>query len=131
MESYRVFAHIDDSGIIVDINSSAFLSDITGWVQIDEGTGDRCHHAQNNYFPKPKYDDRGIPRYAYVKDGDPKWRERTAEEMDADYVPPEPVKTVDELVAENELLRAQVQALSDRGEFIEDCIAEMAMQVYQ
>lgn len=35
------------------------------------------------------------------------------------------------LVEENELLRAQVKALSDRGEFIEDCIAEMAMQVYQ
>lgn len=131
MESYRVFANIDDSGVIVDINSSAFLSDITGWVQIDEGAGDRYHHAQGNYFPKPKYDERGIPRYAYVPDGDPKWRERTPEEMDADYVPPEPVKTVDELAAENELLRAQVQALSDRGEFIEDCIAEMAMQVYQ
>lgn len=131
MESYRVFANIDDSGVIVDINSSAFLSDITGWVQIDEGMGDRYHHAQGNYFPKPKYDERGIPRYAYVPDGDPKWRERTPEEMDADYVPPQPVKTVDELAAENELLRAQVQALSDRGEFIEDCIAEMAMQVYQ
>ena len=35
------------------------------------------------------------------------------------------------LAAENELLRAQVKALSDRGEFIEDCMAEMAMQVYQ
>lgn len=131
MESYRVFANIDDSGVIVDINSSAFLSDITGWVQIDEGTGDRYHHAQNNYFPKPKYDERGIPRYAYVKDGSPKWRERTKEEMDADYVPPQPVKTVDELAAENDLLRAQVQSLANRGEFIEDCIAEMAMQVYQ
>ena len=102
-----------------------------GWLQIDEGTGDRYHHAQGNYFPKPKYDERGIPRYAYVLDGSPKWRERTAEEMDADYVPPQPVKTVDELAAENDLLRAQVQSLADRGEFIEDCIAEMAMQVYQ
>lgn len=131
MESYRVFANIDDSGVILDINSSAFLSDTTDWVEIDEGAGDRYHHAQGNYFPAPLYDDRGIPRYAYVPDGDPKWRERTKEEMDADYVPPQPVKTVDELAAENELLRAQVQALSDRGEFIEDCIAEMAMQVYQ
>ena len=131
MESYRVFANIDDSGVILDINSSAFLSDTTDWVEIDEGAGDRYHHAQGNYFPAPLYDDRGIPRYAYVPDGDPKWRERTKQEMDADYVPPQPVKTVDELAAENELLRAQVQALSDRGEFIEDCIAEMAMQVYQ
>lgn len=131
MESYRVFANIDDSGVIVDINSSAFLPDTTDWIQIDEGVGDRYHHAQGNYFKKPIYDERGIPRYAYVPDSEPAWRERTQEEMDADYVPPQPVKTVDELAAENDLLRAQVQSLADRGEFIEDCIAEMAMQVYQ
>jgi hypothetical protein len=29
-----------------------------------------------------------------------------------------------------ELLSAQIEALSDRNEFIEDCIAEMAEQVY-
>lgn len=131
IESYRVFARVDGSGRIIDINSSAFIDDDSDWVQVCEGAGDRYHHAQGNYFPKPKYDERGIPRYAYVKDGSPKWRERTKEEMDADYVPPQPVKTVDELAAENDLLRAQVQSLADRGEFIEDCIAEMAMQVYQ
>lgn len=131
MDQYKVYIKKDAAGRVMDINSDAFLYDTTGWVQIDEGTGDRYHHAQGNYFPGPLYDDRGIPRYAYVPDGAPKWRERTTEEMEADYVPPQPVKTVDELAAENELLRAQVQALSDRGEFIEDCIAEMAMQVYQ
>ena len=129
---YKIFIRVDDSDRIIDVNSSAFLSDTTGWVQIDEGTGDRYHHAQNNYLPKLQRDERGIPRYAYMPDGDPKWRERTAEEMDADYVPPpEPPKSNEELQAENELLRAQVKALSDREEFIEDCIAEMAMQVYQ
>lgn len=34
------------------------------------------------------------------------------------------------LEEENALLKAQIQAQVDRGEFIEDCIAEMAMQVY-
>ena len=43
--------------------------------------------------------------------------------------PPNPPDPVD-LVAENQLLRAQVQALADRGEFVEDCIAEMATKVY-
>lgn len=86
--SFKVFIVVTDTSNIIDVNSDAFLSDTTGWVQIDEGTGDRYHHAQNNYFPKPKYDERGIPRYAYVPDGSPKWRERTPEEMDADYVPP-------------------------------------------
>lgn len=131
MENYFVFIKCDNKNRIIDVNSNAFLPDTTDWIQIDAGTGDRYHHAQGNYFPKPKYDERGIPRYAYVQDGSPKWRERTQDEMDADYVPPQPVKTVDALAAENDLLRAQVQSLADRGKFIEDCIAEMAMQVYQ
>lgn len=93
-----VYIKKDEKNRIVSINSDDFLSDITGWVQIDEGTGDRYHHAQGNYFPGPLYDDRGIPRYAYVPDGDPKWRERTPEEMDADYVPPVVKQSADELL---------------------------------
>lgn len=34
------------------------------------------------------------------------------------------------LYSENNLLRNQISALSQRGEFIEDCIAEMAGMVY-
>lgn len=129
---YCVFIKCDENLRIIEVNSDAFISGSSGWIQIDEGTGDRYHHAQNNYFPFPIYEDRGIPRYSYVPDGKPAWRERTKEEMDADYVPPPaPPKSNAELQAENELLRAQVQSLADRGEFIEDCIAEMAMQVYQ
>lgn len=33
-----------------------------------------------------------------MKDGDPKWRERTAEEMDADYVPPVYKPSAEELL---------------------------------
>ena len=102
MEPYKVFVLTDERDRILDINSDAFLTDTAGWVQIDEGTGDRCHHAQNNYFPKPKYDERGIPRYAYVPDGDPKWRERTQEEMDADYVEPVVELTLNQRIADLE-----------------------------
>lgn len=38
---------------------------------------------------------------------------------------------VDELKQENLLLKAQNNALSERAEFIEDVVAEIAMQVYQ
>lgn len=129
--SYDVLIKYDSFNRIIDCNSSAFVSG-DEWTKIDDGVGRKYMHAQNYYLPAPMYDNRGIPRYAYVPDGSPKWRERTKEEMDADYVPPpDPPKSNAELQAENELLRAQVKALSDRGEFIEDCIAEMAMQVYQ
>lgn len=113
MDMYRVYAKINESGSIVDTNSSAFLADATGWVQIDEGIGDRYHHAQNNYFPKPKYDDRGIPRYAYVQDGSPKWRERTKEEMDADYVPPELVTPLEDRVGAVEIKTGDLEEALD------------------
>lgn len=38
--------------------------------------------------------------------------------------------TLESLQEENKLLKAQLQAQSDRSDFIEDCIAEMAMTVY-
>lgn len=39
-------------------------------------------------------------------------------------------KSKAEIVAENALLKAQLAAATERSDFIEDCIAEMAMQVY-
>ena len=45
------------------------------------------------------------------------------------YKPPKPL-TLDSLREENEFLRKQLKAQSERNDFIEDCIAEMAMTVY-
>lgn len=47
----------------------------------------------------------------------------------APEVEPSPMTNA-ELEAENKLLKAQIAAQSDRADFVEDCIAEMAMQVY-
>lgn len=48
---------------------------------------------------------------------------------------PEPEPTVyecvSELKSENKLLKAQLQAQTDRTDFLEDCIAEMASVVYE
>lgn len=51
------------------------------------------------------------------------------QEHPAPEATPEP-KSNAELEAENKLLKAQIAAQSDRADFVEDCIAEMAMQVY-
>ncbi len=40
---------------------------------------------------------------------------------------PDTLKTLQQ---ENKLLKAQLQAQTERSDFIEDCIAEMATQVY-
>ena len=131
MRPYIVYVKVDESNRVTSINSSAFLADATGWTEIDSGYGDKYHHAQGNYFDKPLCDERGICRYKLVN-GRPV--ERTQEEIDADYVPPEVKPTdaerISQLENEKKLLTAQVQALSDRNDFMEDCIAEMATIVY-
>lgn len=99
-EPYRVYIRVDDSGRVVAINSSAFLLGTDGWTEIDSGTGDRYHHAQGNYLPLPLMDERGIYRYKLM---DGKAVERTAEEMDADWVEPESVPS--------QLDRVEAQAL--------------------
>ena len=124
-ESCKVLVQTDDAGRVTAINSDAFVSG-DGWTQIDEGEGDRYRHAQNNYLLKPLTDERGVYRYKLV---DGLVVQRTQAEMDADYAArPAPEPTEDE--KERTLLRAQIQALSDRNDFLEDCVAEMAGIVY-
>ena len=43
---------------------------------------------------------------------------------------PEVIPSTKELAEENKRLKAQIAANADRQEFLEDCIAEMASQVY-
>lgn len=95
---YSVYVTVRDDGAVIAINSSGFIADVAGWTKIDEGSGDRYHHAQNNYFPKPVLDERGIPRYKLV---DGEVVERTKGEMDAEVavLPPAPA-TVDERLDE-------------------------------
>lgn len=87
---YIVYAKTVSSGHITAVNSSAFLPDHTGWTQIDEGYGDKYHHAQGNYFPQPIITMGGAYRYKLV-DGKP--LECTAEEIaaqEAALVPSDP-----------------------------------------
>ena len=92
----------NDSGYITAVNSSAFLPDTTGWVEIDRGYGDCFHHAQNNYFTKRITTDGNAFRYKLV---DGKAVECTKEEIAAQEeankpVPVEPEGSVwDELDA--------------------------------
>ena len=103
-ENYIVYVKIDNYYRIININSSAFLTDLTDWIEVDSGYGDKHHHAQGNYFPLPIYTEERIPRYKLV-DGIPV--ERTAEEIAADITAlPEPTPT------KEELLQAQIDALT-------------------
>ena len=67
---YIVYAKPNYNGYITAVSSSAFLSDTTGWVEIDRGYGDKYHHAQGSYFPQRIWTDGGAYRYKLV-DGEP------------------------------------------------------------
>lgn len=95
MQPYIVYVLTDQEACIVAVDSSAFLPDPSGWVEIDSGYGDRYHHAQGNYFSKPIMDERGIWRYK-LEDGRPV--ERTQEEMDAEWTEPESKPTIEQRV---------------------------------
>ena len=80
MDTYIVYIRTDSSNRVLEVNSSAFLADTAGWTQIDEGWGDKYHHAQGNYLDGPLYDDNGIPRYKLDRG---RVVERTEEEIAA------------------------------------------------
>lgn len=75
---YIVYVKPNESGYITAVNSSEFLTDLTGWVEIDRGYGDKYHHAQGNYFPESIITDGGAYRY---KLADGKAVECTPEEI--------------------------------------------------
>ncbi len=112
MQPYGVYIRVDDEGRIIAINSSAFLVDTDDWTRIDEGFGDKYHHAQGNYLDLPLRDGRGICRYCW--DGQ-QVVERTREEMDADWVEPAPAP---DLAAEVAALRESNQQLQEALELL-------------
>lgn len=75
---YIVYVKINFNNCVTAVNSSAFLTDTTGWVEIDSGYGDKYHHAQGNYFDKPIMTFGGAYRYKLV---DGSVVECTAEEI--------------------------------------------------
>ena len=55
MEDYKigVYVRTDSQNNIIEVNSDIFIKDLTGWIKIDEGNGDKFAHAQSQYFDKP------------------------------------------------------------------------------
>ena len=83
----KVYIKTDHENRVTAVNSEIFISDTTGWTEIDRGDGDRYVHAQGNYLPKQLMDENGVYRYKYA---DGIVSERTAEEMAGDIPAPVP-----------------------------------------
>lgn len=83
---YIVYIRVDNAGRVIDINSSAFLQDTEGWVEVERGRSDQYHHAQGNYLPGPICGLDNIPIYKLEMG---KIVKRSPEEMRADAKSPE------------------------------------------
>ena len=116
-EKSKVYIQTDAEGRILRCDGGyttpAYL---TGWIEIDEGTGDKYNLCQSHYFAGGLYTMDGIPRYRW--DGSAAVL-RTDEELEADRaaIPePKPSKTVEArltaLEAEAEQAKADREALN-------------------
>lgn len=109
-EKYTVYVRADETGRIVEVNSIAFMADTAGWTAIDEGYGDKYHHAQGNYFSKPLYDEQWCANY---KIENSIVLERTEEEKEIEMSNrPKPLPTGEERLA---ALEEAMLAMMSRG----------------
>lgn len=128
----KVYVRMDDRIRIIRCEGGYTTpDDLSGWIEIDEGVGDRYNLAQSNYFPGGLYTLDGIPKYKLV-DGyeNLPLGQRTIERLesdiqkDRDALPkPEKVPTIKEL-------EARLAAAIESNKMLEECLVEMAGKVY-
>lgn len=63
---YTVYVRTNENNVVTAVNSSAFIADTTGWIEVDHGSGDKYHHAQGNYLEKSIIDETGVYNYKLV-----------------------------------------------------------------
>ena len=122
----RVYILTDEENKVVRIEGEYSLpSDLTDWILIDEGYGDKYNLAQSHYLEKPLVADDGTHNYCY-EDG--MIREATEEERETERASfPEPLPTLEDRVAEHtadiEALQLENAMLTEAFDlFIEDII---------
>ena len=113
----KVYIQADDSGRIIRCEGGYTTpTDLAGWQEIDEGTGDKYNLCQSHYFDGGLYTMDGVPRYRW--DGSSAVM-RKDEELEADRaaIPDsKPSKTVEArltaLEAEAEQAKADREVLN-------------------
>ena len=104
----KVYIQTDAEGSIIRCDGGYTTpADLSGWLEIGEGNGDRYNLCQSNYFDGGLYTIDGIPRYHW--DGE-KAVLRSEEDLEADRaaIPdPEPSPTLEARVAALEADAAQ------------------------
>ena len=102
-----VYVKVDEKSRVTAINSNYFIDDVTGWIQVDEGRGDKYAHAQGNYLEKSLLDDNSVFRYT-LQNGIVV--ERSQEERDADVIEYDQPASIEQRIVEleNELKATKI-----------------------
>lgn len=61
----KVYIKINDKNEVTEINSEIFIRDLTDWIYIDEGYGDKYAHAQGHYLDEPLTNEVGEYNYCF------------------------------------------------------------------
>lgn len=96
----KVYIQTDTEGRILRCDGGYTTpADLSGWLEIDEGNGDRYNLCQSHYFDGGLYTMDGVPRYHW--DGEKAvLRSEDELEADRDAIPePEPSGTLEARVA--------------------------------
>ena len=113
MPKSKVYIQTDNDGHTLHCDGGYTTpSDLTGWIEIDEGTGDKYNLCQSHYFDGGLYTMDGIPRYKW--DGSAAVL-RTDEELEADRAErPAPPPTTDERITilEEQLVQADETSIA-------------------
>ena len=64
-DKHKVYIKINTNNEIIDINSSIFIQNFTGWIEVDSGFGDKYAHSQSHYLDNPLINDEGEYNYKY------------------------------------------------------------------
>jgi len=126
-ETYNLhYIKTDETGRIIDGWSNGPCPDkeTSGAICINEQGGYQFRLLPGGEENPPLRDDRGIPLYKW--DGT-QVVVRSQAEIDADYVEPEPVTPLEEQVR---VLKGQLAAQQENAIILEECLVEMAGEVY-
>lgn len=113
---YEVYIKVDSNNTVVRVDSGWNIADLTDWIKIDEGVGDKYHHAQSGYLDKGLFDEQGRFNYKYV---DNVLTELTEEEKETLFPASEPAPTTEE----------QIAALKAENELLTGCVMELSMMI--
>lgn len=90
----KVYVKINSNNVVININSSIFIQDLTDYIQIDEGQGYKYAHAQGNYLYKGLIDSNGKYNYKLLNGI---LVELTDTEKESLFPTPTPQPTLEEL----------------------------------